>query len=42
MNSERLNAVYGEKFPQFPPKIKEKIIDILAKIKIRRMDFIFK
>ncbi|PNF24207.1 hypothetical protein B7P43_G16041 [Cryptotermes secundus] len=46
MNSERLNALavlsMEKNFLSCHPEIKEKIIDLFAQIKTRRMDFIFK
>ena len=46
MNSERLNALavlsMEKSFFSSHPEIKEKINDLFAQIKVRRMDFIFK
>jgi hypothetical protein len=45
MNSERLNALtvlsMEKNFLSCHPEIKEKIVDLFAQIKTRRMDFIF-
>lgn len=46
MNNDRLNALavlsIEKKFLNMNPQIKEKIIDLFAQSKTRRMDFIFK
>jgi hypothetical protein len=46
INSERLNALavlsMEKNFLSCHPEIKEKIVDLFAQIKTRRMDFIFK